>query len=347
MPDTRPDHVFEGGVCPACLNREPKIDWAEREQQLVQLLDRHHGEVLVPSSGGKDSTYQVLKLIEMGAHPTIVTATTCHLTDIGRKNIDNLSRYATTIEVSPNKTIRAKLNRLGLELVGDISWPEHVAIFSTPFNVSVELNIPLIMYGENPQHQYGGPKGSEEARIMTARWIQEFGGFLGLRPDDFEGKEGITERDMDDYRLPAKFLEKTEAHWLGQYERWDSRRNAKVAADAGMIQILPTRANWWKSENQDNSMTGLHDHLMYRKYGYGRGCTQISVDVREGIVDRDAALRWVHEYDGEFPFEYMGVGIDQILDRIGLSEEGLADILQQFTNEELFEGDKNLRPILK
>jgi hypothetical protein len=41
----------------------------------------------------------VLTLIElMGAKPLVVTAVTCHLTPIGRANIDNLARYATTIE---------------------------------------------------------------------------------------------------------------------------------------------------------------------------------------------------------------------------------------------------------
>jgi hypothetical protein len=33
-------------------------------------------------------------------------------------------------------TVRAKLNRLGLELVGDISHPEHMAIFTAPFQVA-------------------------------------------------------------------------------------------------------------------------------------------------------------------------------------------------------------------
>jgi hypothetical protein len=35
--------------------------------------------------------------------------------------------------------VRAKLNRLGLELVGDISWPEHVSIFTTPFEAVAGL----------------------------------------------------------------------------------------------------------------------------------------------------------------------------------------------------------------
>ena len=345
MPDTRPDHVFVDGICPACLVRERLVNWDDREQQLIELLDRHNGDVLVPSSGGKDSHYQVLKLLELGAHVTVVTASTCHLTEIGRLNIDNLSRHATTIEVTPRLEIRSKLNRLGLEWVGDVSWPEHAAIFSIPFRVAADTGINLIMYGENPQNQYGGPKGTEDAVLMTERWVQEFGGFLGLRPSDFVGVEGITERDMEDY-LPV-WRPGIEAHFLGQYVKWDSGHNARAARGAGMVSKKPCTANWWAAENQDNAMTGVHDHFMYRKYAYGRGCTQISVDVRDGLTGRDEALRWVHQFDGLFPEEYAGVRCEDMLERIELPWFKFLEIMDNFTNWELFDGQKELRPIPK
>ena len=161
IPDIRPDTHFEDGVCSACRTypKRLEIDWVKRRQELLNLLERHKGkrefDCIVPSSGGKDSTWQVLTLIELGAKPLVVTATTCQLTPIGRYNIDNLARYATTLEVSPNKTVRAKLNLLALEMVGDISWPEHVSIFTTPFKIASCMGIPLIFYGESPQNQYG------------------------------------------------------------------------------------------------------------------------------------------------------------------------------------------------
>jgi hypothetical protein len=136
IPDTRPDTAFVDGVCSACLafDRRPEIDWGVRKRELELLLERSSNDsgydCIVPSSGGKDSTYQVMTLIDLGARPLVVTASTCQLTPIGRANIDNLARYATTLEVSPNKIVRAKLNRLAFDMVGDISWPEHAAIFS-------------------------------------------------------------------------------------------------------------------------------------------------------------------------------------------------------------------------
>lgn len=352
MPTTRPDTAFVDGVCSACLahDKRPAIDWLARRRELEQLLDRFHGECIVPSSGGKDSTYQAVTLKNMGADVIAVTASTCHLTPIGRSNIENLKRHVPTIEYSPNTAVRAKLNRLALSMVGDVSWPEHVSIFTTPFWAALMARRPLIFYGENPQNQYGGPLGTDEAVQMTSRWVQEFGGFLGLRPSDLVGVEGLTQRDMALYLPPeVSKLEAdgVEAHFLGQYLRWDSHVNADVAIAAGMRAVLPTEANLWEAENLDNAQTGLHDHGMYRKFGYGRGCAQASVDVRTGRMKRKDALQFVEAFDGAFPEEYAGVPIGEILGRIGISRKELHKQLDAFTNWDLFDGWQAGRPALK
>lgn len=347
IPDTRPDTPFVDGVCSACLSfkKRREVDWGARRRELADLLERGRNgsgyDCIVPSSGGKDSTWQVLTLIKMGAKPLVVTASTCHLTPIGRANIDNLARFATTYEVSPNKELRAKLNRFGMEMVGDISWPEHVSIFTTPVRLAVTLGIPLLFYGENPQEAYGGPQGSEEAKVMTQRWVSEFGGFLGLRPSDF----GTMGYDMTDYLPPSdEQMRKVgiERHFLGAYFEWDSERNATVAAENGMRQELPCDANWWPAENLDNAQTGLHDHAMFRKYGYGRGAAQISVDVRAGRITRHGALGWVEKFDGRFPEVYADVPVDEVLAKIDCDRAWLKEHLDAHTNWELFKGEECL-----
>lgn len=336
IPDTRPDTEFVAGVCSACLafERRPNVDWLHRKVQLIELLDRHGFQCIVPSSGGKDSTYQVMTLLGLGAKVTVVTASTCHLTPQGRKNIDNLARHAPTIEVTQNRSQRARLNRLGLEMVGDISWPEHVSIFTTPFRVAKALGINLIMYGENPQAEYGGPsRDSQEAQMMTRRWVSEFGGFLGLRASDVQAMG----YDMSGYMLP-KDLRAIEAHFLGTYIPWDSHRNARVAADAGMEwhPAGPTPANWWPWENLDNAQTGIHDYMMYLKYGYGRGAAQISVDIRHGHVSREFALGWLKEHEAHFPHTYAGVGIGEVLGRLNMTRKDLQHWMDAYTNWDLF-----------
>lgn len=349
IPDTRPDTKFVEGICSACLAYAARqdIDWAARKLELCALLEEHMHrsdrsdrnstyDCIVPSSGGKDSHAQVLTLIELGARPLVVTASTCHLTPIGRRNIDNLARYADTIEITPNRTVRAKLNRLALKLVGDISWPEHVLIHTVPFKVAAEMQIPLVFYGENPLNQYGGPSEVHQAdRRMTRRWVAEFGGFLGMRPQDFVGMEEISERDMHAYMLGLRDedLARLNVHFLGQYLPWDSWANAKQAIAHGFETTLPCHANHWAHENLDNAQTGLHDWMMYLKYGYGRACAQLSVDIRSGRVSRVVALDKLQRIEGHFPEVYAGVSIVTVLERIGMSRAELNDIMADYTRD--------------
>jgi N-acetyl sugar amidotransferase len=352
MPSTRPDVPFVDGECQACINARsrPQIDWDARWKELLALLDRHDGRVIVPSSGGKDSTYIAMRLKELGCDVTAVTATTCYLTPIGRANLDNLARHVRTIEVTPNRSVRAKLCRLGMEMVGDASWPQHASIWAIPFRMAVALKTPLLMWGENSQDAYGGPQGAEQARQMTRRWCAEFGGLNGLRAADFEGVDGLTERDLQDYQLPSDAelqAAGVEGHFLGAYELWSSRRNAALAMSVGMRAELPCRANWWSFENLDCFITAWHDHGMYRKFGFGRGCVQISIDVREGRMEREAAMHWVRHFDGLFPEEYAGVKWDEALEWIGMDRVQLMAAFDKFTDQSLFAREENRRPILK
>ena len=186
MVNLRPDTEFLDSVCSGCVNyeRRSQINWAERKETLLRILEsapkNDSGfDVIVPSSGQKDSTYQVLRVLELGARPLVVTATTCMLTPIGRANIDNLSRYASTVEITPDRTVRAKLNRIGLELVGDLSVAEHWLIHALPWRAARDFGIPTIMYGEVGPVEYGGPLDLAETQRMTRRFVAEFGGNLG------------------------------------------------------------------------------------------------------------------------------------------------------------------------
>ena len=83
--------------------------------------------------------------------------------------------------MSPNPNIRAKLNSIGLKQVGDIFWPEHVGIFTIPVRAAVQYKVPLIVWGENSQNEYGGPAAAADDSILNRRWLEEFGGSLGMR----------------------------------------------------------------------------------------------------------------------------------------------------------------------
>src|SRR3989338_7047777 len=87
----------QDGVCDACRYAEIKnqIDWAAREKELLQLLERYRRkdgayDCLVAGSGGKDSVFQshVLKY-KYGMHPLTVTWPPIIYTEVGWKNFRN------------------------------------------------------------------------------------------------------------------------------------------------------------------------------------------------------------------------------------------------------------------
>ena len=121
-PDTKPDIEFnEDGVCSACIafNNRNKIDWDKRKKEFIEIVKQikknNSGtyDCIVPVSGGKDSTWQVLKMLEYDLKILCVNARTCDFTSIGRKNLDNIKSFGVDLlEFSPDPNTRKKLNKI-------------------------------------------------------------------------------------------------------------------------------------------------------------------------------------------------------------------------------------------
>ena len=335
-PDTRPDAHFVDGVCSACRSytERASIDWDSRMNALKQILANGKArgaryDAVVPVSGGKDSTFQVLKLRELGVRVLAVNAGTDMLSDIGRRNLDNLKRYCDVLEWTPDTEVRKKLVRIGLFQVGDMSWPEHLAIWAIPTRVAVLMNIPLVVWGEQPQREYVCPEGIPPATRLDGAWVAQFGGLLGLRLDDVVGMEGLTESDLAVFRFPrADELEAAQVDgiWLGDYLDWDGWKNAFIAQQHG-FEVLPrpvegSLANY---ENLDNHATVLRDWIRYLKYGYTRATDIACNHIRRGRLSRDEALRLCQKSE-VFPETSLGKPISEVLAYFGLT-------LDQFKQE--------------
>jgi N-acetyl sugar amidotransferase len=337
-PSTKPNLWFDDtGLCSACIyyDNQSKIDWSVRAQEF-SIKCPPGMRVVVACSGGKDSTYLVVRCKELGLHPIAVCATTDHLSDIGRRNLDNIGRLCDLIEVTTDKTLRRKMARYALETVGDISWCEHQTIWSIPARVAKGLDIPYVLYGENPQNAYGaGPPDSAAAATMGQRWEAEFGGLNGLRLGDM--KEQFPDGDFELYRMPVNPPERV---FFGHFFEWDGYQNAVVAKMNGMefySRWVEGSACAW--ENLDNAQTGAHDHLRWLKFGYGRATDIVSSQIRRGKMSREHAIEIVKERDGMFPWTYLGVPLEEILSPLGLSQTDFLSICRRFTNRTLFDDD--------
>jgi N-acetyl sugar amidotransferase len=353
MPHTKPDlRIDDEGVCSACRSYEQRaeVDWDSRRSELDEILARYRStdgsrwDCIVPVSGGKDSTYQVIRMLQLGLNPLCVTATTCDLSDIGRKNIQNIKNLGVDyIEFSPNPVVRRKLNRIGMVEVGDISWPEHVGIFTIPVRAAVQFGVPLIVWGENSQNEYGGPAAASGDNVLTRRWLEEFGGLLGLRVSDLPGVEGVEERNLVPYTYPSdEDLKRVGVTgiFLGHYLPWDGYSNALLSQAYGFT--TPEKiveGSIVSYENLDNHQTGIHDYFKFLKFGFGRATDIACLHIRRGRITREDGQHLVRLHDGKFPWTYLGKPLAEILEPLDVSVEEFQRICDRFTNKALFRTD--------
>lgn len=353
MPDTKPNLILDHeGICNACRSYEKRveIDWDKRKEELIKILEKYRSkngsnwDCIIPVSGGKDSTYQVIRMLQLGMNPLCVTATTCDLSEIGRKNIKNIQNMGVDyIEMTSNRKVRAKLNRIGLTQVGDISWPEHAAIFTIPIRAAVQFKVPLLIWGENSQNEYGGPASESEHNVLNRRWLEEFGGLLGLRVSDMVGTEGIEKKHLIPFTYPTD--EELAAVgvtgiFLGHYLPWDGYSNALLSEAHGFFSYEKTvEGSVVNYENVDNHQTGIHDYFKYLKFGFGRASDIASLHVRRGRIHRDDAIELVKMHDGKFPWTYLGKPLEEILNPLDISVEEFIRVCDRFTNKKIFKVD--------
>lgn len=346
-PDTKPDLWFDkDGICAACIafHKRTNIDWKAREKEFAGIaadLRKKAGyHCIVPVSGGKDSTAQVLKCLEYGLNPLAVNVRTDDLTQIGRDNLDNIANLGVDlIEVHVNEKVRRAIAKYGLETVGDISWAEHITIFTVPFKEAWSRGIDHIFWGENSQNEYGGPEKDQGTKELTTQWVHEFGGLNGLRRQDLIDAGVVPANGLMQFSV---FPQATgiRSLFMGYYFPWSGLRNAELAREHGFKwYTLTVEGNGTQYENLDNYQTGLHDYFKYLKFGYGRATDIANNNIRRGLSDRELGREFILAWDGKYGDElcYLGRRAEDIVSKLGVSKGQLWSTIEKFTNKELFE----------
>ena len=352
MPDSRPNLLIgEDGICNACKNYENRIqvDWDKRYNDLKNILknnntQNNNWDCIVPVSGGKDSTYQVIEILKLDLKPLCVTSTTCDLSSIGRKNIENIKNLGVDyVELSPNPIFRRKLNYIGLTEVGDISWPEHLGIFTLPVRAAVQFQVPLIIWGENPENEYGGPSSASHSNVLNRKWLEEFGGLLGLRVSDLKSFPNINEKDLISYTYPSdEDLERVgvKGLFLGHYIPWDGLKNALISTANGFTSFHKNvEGSMVNYENLDNQQTGIHDYFKFLKFGFARTTDIASIHIRRNRITREDGMKLVKNLEGKFPWYCLDKPLSEIIKPLDMGENEFIKICDKFTNKKIFRKD--------
>jgi len=155
---------------------------------------------------------------------------------------------------------------------------------------------------------------SSKSNILNRRWLEEFGGLLGLRVDDLLEINGIEEKHLIAYRYPSdEELSKVGVTglFLGYYVPWDGYQNALISQANGFTTYPNVvEGSFVNYENLDNYQTGIHDYFKFLKFGFGRATDIASLHIRRGRISRELALELVKKLDGKFPWTYLGFPLE-------------------------------------
>ena len=339
MPDTRPGLSFnDKGVCQACVRHHNRrsVEWGARSKALIELCRKHKERVgpdayncIIPVSGGKDSTYQVKVMkVDMGMNPLLVNVSNFSWTEAGRKNYSNMLEVfdceCVSLDLSP--ATAKKMFRYSFERYGSPTWYWDRAVYTYPLWIAKQFDIPLIVYGENISYEYGGPEAQD---IASAR-----NQILNNVASDY------TEGDFDRagvgldrawwLNCPSDITD-IEPVYLSYYLSWSGSRNRAVAEAYGFqgLDAFEKREGYIEQYDQIDALGYLvHCWMKYPKYGHSRVTDVASYWIREGLIDRDRAMKLVEEHDHKLDFNIK----NDFCEFCGYTEEEFNNIVLLHTN---------------
>jgi N-acetyl sugar amidotransferase len=347
-PDSRPNIVLDDeGVCSACRNfgTKPDIDWDNREQALQEVFERARIEsqgydCLIPVSGGKDSTWQVVKCLEYGLRILAYTWRPPGRTEIGQRNLENLARLGVDhIDLTVSPDVEKRFTLASFRKFGSNAIPMHLGIYNTPLRLALQMKIPLIIYGENSAFEYGNAADARTGFTIDANWLKKYGVTHGTTAEDWVGSAGLTRKDLAPYLAPdIPQLESAgiRAIFLGYYLPWDVEVTREIATRHGFKSVAGgARTGYYDYADLDDDFISIHHWMKWFKFGFTRSFDNLSLEIRNGRITRDAAIAWLQERGDETPRE----DIEKFCCWLGTDRGEFNKISETFRNQDVWKNE--------
>ncbi len=345
LPDTRPNlSLDEDGICAACRSHDsrPQIDWPARARdfsELVkQLKKRSAGyDCLIPVSGGKDSTWQVVKCLEYGLRPLAVTWKTPARTLVGQRNLDNLvSLGVDHIDYQVSPKVESRFMLKALERFGSTAIPMHLALFNIPLNIAVRFQIPLVIWGENSAFEYGSANEAHTGFKLDRTWYRTYGVTHGTTAADWVDAD-LSENDLAAYFGPDQDDLETQgvrAVFLGWYFSWDPETSLSVAKASGFqSNENGARTGYYDYADIDDDFISIHHWLKWYKFGFTRLFDNLSIEIRNRRMTRERALGIIQRAGDQTPL----ADIEKFCSFAGISVAHFFEICERFRNRKIWQ----------
>jgi N-acetyl sugar amidotransferase len=348
--------IGNDGICSSCktfdkFNSLTSEDWKEREKKFEKIIEKmkNHNksnyDCIIPVSGGKDSYYQVHKIVkDYKLKPLLVTYHGNNYLPEGDFNRDNMRKVfdADHIVWGPSVDVLKKLNILGFEKMGDMNWHAHCGIFTAPVIIATKFNIPFIIWGESPW-DISGMYQPNDFPEFSARVRFEHG-LRGYEWIDFTNHNEIkiSEKDMIWAKYPSDeeiIKSGVRGIYIGNFFKWDPNQHAKLMEDLygwKQLQGVFERTYRKMSNLDDRYESGIHDLLKFIKFGYGRCSDHASKDIRTGYLSREEGIQLVKKYD-----HVVSTDLNYWLNYVGKDEKYFWNIADSFRDPRVWSIEDN------
>ena len=346
LPETFPYIFFDKkGVCNYCNNYIPN----KRSNSLGELYDlvepyrktSNKPNVLVPFSGGRDSTYSlhVIKK-ELGLNPITYTYDWGMVTDLARRNIARTCGKLGVENIIVAADIRKKRRNIKLNVEAWLKKPELGMI-------------PLFMAGDKYFFYYAN-KVCKENNLDLTIWGSNYlentdfkTGFCGIKPNfDKERIDTLIPRDKlklfgffaKNFMLNPSFINKSLANTFGAFlSRYQIKRTGYFQLfdyllwDENEINNLITNEyNWELSVDTKNTWrigdgtAAFYNYIYYLVAGFSEFDTFRSNQIREGMITREEALKFIEKdniprYETiKWYLEIIGLNFEDVIKKVNI-----------------------------
>lgn len=307
-------------ICSGCIRTKELKSMDESESIGIETLTRivsdarsrnsnNKYDCVIAVSGGKDSYFQTHFIKhELGLNPLLVTYDANNWTETGIRNMERMSSVFSVDHeiIAPDTELLAKMNLLGLVIMGDMSWHAHVGIATAPMRVAASRGIPLVFYGEHGREDLSGQFRFGDFPEVTYRERTEHHA-RGYDWTRFSGLMNINDGDLQTWAYPSDLellATGVRGLHLGSFIDWDPHSQTQLVKEKYGFKTSPVkydRTYRLGSNLDDMHENGVHDWLKYVKFGYGRATDHGSRDIRLGTMKRSETLSLAKQLDSTLP----------------------------------------------
>jgi len=342
LPDTRPNlYILPSGVCSACITHAKKktIDWNKKKKEfnkITQAIKKKKllYDCLIPVSGGKDSTWQVLIAKKYKLNPLGFTYKPTLRTKIGKHNINNLKKIGIHhIEFSINENVEKIFLKKAFFKHGAVAIPMHLAMWSISYNLAKKFQIPYIFWGENSAREYGGSKSDIKLNKLDNKWIKKYGISFGMKAEDWIGSN-LSRQDLAPFFKDNIKKEKTPISlFMGDFFNWDPEKTFKYAKKFGFKNYKKkTKTGYYNYADLDDNLISIHHYLKIYKFGFSRLHDNLSLEIRNKRLTRCEAINIIKKNKFLAPKQ----DIKKFCKLINISEKKFFNVCENFRNKKIW-----------